>query len=73
MHLWMYEGMTEYAAHHVQVKEALISVDEYLQNIQEKMLESQDNFNDTLAFTLLSKLCLDKYKSQYNNVYAKGL
>lgn len=72
MHLWMYEGMTEYAAHHVQVKEALISVDEYLQNIQEKMLESQDNFNDTLAFTLLSKLCLDKYKSQYNNVYAKG-
>ena len=71
-HLWMYEGMTEYAAHHVQVKEGLISVDQFLQTMQDKMQSSQDYFNDTLPFTKMSKGCLDSYKSQYNNVYEKG-
>lgn len=72
MHLWLYEGMTEYAAHHVQVKEGLITVDQYFETMQQKMETSQDEYNDTLPFTVMSKGALDKYKSQYNNVYEKG-
>ena len=37
-----------------------------------KMLNAQDYYNDTLPFTRMSKGCLDKYKTQYNNVYEKG-
>ena len=72
MHLWLYEGMTEYAAHHVQVMEGLIDKDAFFETIREKIINSLDYFNDTLSFTKMSKGCLDQYKSQYANVYEKG-
>ncbi len=72
-HLWLYEGSTEYHAHLVQVRYGLISQQQYLDVIKEKMNEAMFGFNDSLSFTELSKGCLDKYKDQYNNVYAKGM
>jgi predicted metalloprotease with PDZ domain len=72
-HLWLYEGMTEYAAHHVQVKYGLIPIDQFLNVLQNKMEESQKFYNDTLSFTFMSKHVLDSiYHDQYANVYAKG-
>jgi predicted metalloprotease with PDZ domain len=70
-HLWLYEGMTEYNAHLVQVRSGLITMEAYLDNIIEKM-DYADTFNDTLPFTTMSKGCLDKYEDQYINVYQKG-
>lgn len=71
-HLWLYEGLTEYAAHHMQVKSGLIDIDEYFNVILEKMQHARENYNDTLPFTRMSKHVLDKYKKEYNNVYEKG-
>ena len=72
-HLWLYEGLTEYAAHHVQVKYGLIDIDNFLNILQGKMEESQKYFNDSLSFTFMSKHVLDSaYHEQYQNVYAKG-
>lgn len=70
-HLWMYEGLTEYAAHHMQVKYGLVTFDDYLATQQEKM-SSAMTYNDTLAFTKMSKGVLDVYEKQYPNVYEKG-
>ncbi len=70
-HLWLYEGMTEYNAHLVQVRSGLISMEAYMDNIIEKM-DYAETFNDTLPFTTMSKGCLDKYEDQYINVYQKG-
>jgi predicted metalloprotease with PDZ domain len=70
-HLWMYEGVTEYFAGNVQVKYGLISPEEYLQVLQEKMLTS-DQFKNDVPFTDISKFTLDKYHDQYYNVYQKG-
>ncbi|HTL82280.1 MAG TPA: peptidase M61 [Bacteroidia bacterium] len=70
-HLWMYEGLTEYAAHHVQVKYGTLSLDDYLLEIHDEMVRAS-NYQDNLSFTEMSKGCLDKYEDQYNNVYAKG-
>jgi predicted metalloprotease with PDZ domain len=70
-HLWMYEGVTEYFASNVQVKYGLITPDEYLEVLHDKM-QTMDQFNNNLAFTDLSKYTLDKYHDQYNNVYVKG-
>lgn len=70
-HLWMYEGMTEYFAGSVQVKYGLVSPQEYLGMLSEKMLISQQ-FKDTLAFTDLSLGALDQFADQYYNVYMKG-
>ncbi|WP_152620297.1 M61 family metallopeptidase [Pedobacter lusitanus] len=70
-HLWMYEGLTEYAAHHMQVKYGLIDFNKYLE-VQTDKLDNAMRYNDTLAFTKMSKGVLDTYESQYGNVYAKG-
>jgi len=70
-HLWLYEGVTEYAASLVQVKYGKMEVDEYLKVIESKMYAAKA-YNDTLPFTEMSAGCLDKYKDQYSNVYEKG-
>lgn len=71
-HLWLYEGVTEYAAHHSQLRSGAISLEEYLKRQTEKIGVSKKYFNDTLAFTVLSSEALDKQKEQYQNVYQKG-
>jgi predicted metalloprotease with PDZ domain len=70
-HLWMYEGLTEYAAHHVQVKYGTLSLEAYLKDIHTKMVSAED-YDQDLSFTKMSAGCLDEYEDQYNNVYQKG-
>jgi len=70
-HLWLYEGMTEYFAGNAQVKGGIISIDQYINSIREKMYYSTQ-FNDTLPLTELSLGALDTYADQYMNVYQKG-
>jgi len=70
-HLWLYEGCTEYAAQHVQVKYGLMSVEEFMQVIKQKMIASS-SFDSGVAFTELSKKALDEHEDQYLNVYQKG-
>jgi predicted metalloprotease with PDZ domain len=71
-HLWLYEGLTEYAAHHMQVKTGLIEFDAFFELMVGKMQNARDNYNDTVPFTVMSKYALDKYKKEYGNVYEKG-
>lgn len=71
-HLWLYEGLTEYAAHHMQVKTGLIEYDQFLDVMIGKMQDARQNYNDTVPFTVMSKYVLDKYKKEYGNVYQKG-
>jgi len=71
-HLWLYEGVTEYSAGHMQIKYGLIDLNTYLEMIGEKMNSAATDFIDTLSFTTMSKLCLDVHKDQYGNVYQKG-
>lgn len=70
-HLWLYEGVTEYFAGNVQVKYGLISPEQYLDVLREKMITASQ-FLDTVAFTEISKFTLERYKDQYYNVYQKG-
>jgi predicted metalloprotease with PDZ domain len=70
-HLWLYEGVTEYFASNMQVKYRLISTDDYLDVLREKILTAE-TFKDTVPFTDISKFTLTEYKDQYYNVYQKG-
>ncbi|HEU4473147.1 MAG TPA: peptidase M61, partial [Flavisolibacter sp.] len=71
-HLWLYEGSTEYTAHHVQVKYGLKPVPQFLAKLTEKITISRNYFNDSLPFTEMSAAVTDKYEKQYTNVYMKG-
>ena len=70
-HLWLYEGVTEYFATHVQVNQKLVSPEEYLAKLSSYITHSKQ-YNDTLPFTQMSKGALDVYEKQYGNVYQKG-
>jgi predicted metalloprotease with PDZ domain len=71
-HLWLYEGVTEYFANHMQMYEGLYDATTFFDNMSEKIASSRSNFQDDLSFTQMSKNVLDKYESQYGNVYEKG-
>jgi predicted metalloprotease with PDZ domain len=70
-HLWLYEGVTEYFAGNVQVKYELITPENYLDVLREKILTAE-SFKDSVPFTDISKYTLTQYKDQYYNVYQKG-
>jgi len=70
-HLWLYEGVTEYSSMHMQVMYGLVTPDEFLDVINQK-LDGASGFDDNLPFTEMSLGALDKYKNQYTNVYEKG-
>lgn len=70
-HLWMYEGCTEYAAQHVQVKEGLMDFQQFLNVMQGKM-KAASSYDTGVAFTELSKKALDEHANQYGNVYQQG-
>jgi len=72
-HLWLYEGMTEYAAHHAQVKAGLIDINQFISTMMQKYENSVKSYNDTMSFTYMSKHVLEeKIHTQYGNVYEKG-
>ncbi len=71
-HLWLYEGSTEYYAHHVQVYGGLTTPQEFLQTMSQKINYSRSFFKDSLSFTELSTESAGKWAEQYANVYMKG-
>lgn len=70
-HLWLYEGVTEYSAGHVQAYYKLMTTDAYFGVLSQKMTMASFMMDD-IPFTDISLGCLDKYKGQYINVYQKG-
>lgn len=71
-HLWLYEGLTEYAAQHMQLQGGLISLPQFLERMTEKYRSSNFSYDKDIPFTKMSKGVLSKYKEEYGNVYQKG-
>ncbi len=71
-HVWLYEGSTEYYAHHVQVWGGLTTPEQFLQTMAQKINYSRSYYKDDLSFTELSTESAGKHADQYGNVYQKG-
>ena len=69
-HLWLYEGMTEYFAIHMPIKQGRQSLEEFLAAINRK-LEMMRKFPDDIALTTLSQEAMAR-QDQYYNFYLKG-
>lgn len=69
-HLWLYEGMTEYATIHMPVKQKMISLNDFEKSIEDK-IEGMKEFDNSLSFTELSKNSMER-QDQYLNFYQKG-
>ena len=71
-HLWMYEGVTEYAAGHMQAQYKLIDFGTYMGMLRGKIINMYERYKDDVPFTVMSADVLEKYKDEYPNVYEKG-
>ena len=69
-HLWLYEGMTEYATIHMPICEKLVSEASFLESVARKVQQMRPFRND-LSLTELSKKSV-KFQNQYYNIYLKG-
>ena len=71
-HIWLYEGVTEWASDIMQLRGGLIDTDEYLKRISEKA-NINDRFNQDIS---LSELSLGAYSEaitmQFLNFYNEG-
>ncbi|MCH2046074.1 MAG: peptidase M61 [Saprospiraceae bacterium] len=71
-HLWLYEGVVEYMAQHMQAKYNLISDDDFMDVLGDKVRSSK-RYKQDLSLSELSMRCLEPdYVRQYNNIYFKG-
>lgn len=69
-HLWLYEGMTEYATIHMPIKQKMVSLEDFEKTLEEK-IKGMKEFDDNLSFTEISKNAMDR-QDQYMNFYQKG-
>ena len=71
-HLWLYEGVTEYASQHVQVKYGLYDIEDFLSEMRGK-IQQQERYRVDIPYTEFSKNILDPENEQrYGDVYAGG-
>ncbi|WP_078010653.1 PDZ domain-containing protein [Hymenobacter sp. CRA2] len=71
-HLWLYEGVTEYFAHLVQVRAGLTTEEQFRETMQEKIRDA-DKYPAGVSFTEMSRRILESpYDKMYENVYKKG-
>lgn len=69
-HLWLYEGMTEYFAMHMPVKQGQQSLEEFMEAVSGKFQEMR-TFPDDIALTTLSQQVMERQDQMYN-FYLKG-
>jgi predicted metalloprotease with PDZ domain len=72
-HLWLYEGVTEWGSHMVQLRAGIKPLDAYLIELVQKISADQTQFDPTYP---LEKLALTSYgdegQAQYGNIYMRG-
>jgi predicted metalloprotease with PDZ domain len=72
-HLWLYEGTTEWAAHMMQLRGGLITLDNYLNTLHDKV--AYDHLRADTTYSL-KKLGLNSFtdegQQQYGNIYQRG-
>lgn len=69
-HIWLYEGVTEWASDILQLRDYLMSIEEYLVEIKKK-LSMSDNFDPAFSLVDLSLHSTER-QDQYPNIYERG-
>ena len=71
-HLWLYEGVTEWVSDIMQLRSGLISTQEYLGEVSQK-LRTNDGFDKNMSLTeMASTVYGPKGGRQFGNIYSRG-
>jgi predicted metalloprotease with PDZ domain len=72
-HLWLYEGTTEWAAHSMQLRGGLKTIQQYCADLTQKVFVDNSYFDRTYSLSKLSLMCFtDSGQKQYSNIYYRG-
>ena len=69
-HIWLYEGVTEWASDILLLRDYLMSLDEYLSEVKTKLIIN-DNYDQNISLVDLSLNSTEK-QDQYASIYMKG-
>lgn len=69
-HLWLYEGVTEWASDIMLMRDYITTLEDYLKETKQK-LAVNDNYDQTVSLTDLSVRAIE-LQDQYFNIYNKG-
>lgn len=69
-HIWLYEGVTEWASDILQLRDYLTSLDDFLAEIKTKLIMN-DNYDPAISLVDLSLHSTER-QDQYGNIYQKG-
>ncbi len=70
-HIWLYEGVTEYNSHLVQIRSGIYDLNQFLDVTEDKLLTG-DDYDRHIPLTVASTHTLTFLKDQYYNFYQKG-
>ena len=71
MHLWMYEGVTEYFSHLIQFQTGITTEEKFIDEMRSKIKEAAEY--GEFSMTEMSKRVLEeKFEKKYGSVYNKG-
>ena len=72
-HLWLYEGTTEWAARMMLFRSGQISLDEYLEVLQDKAEWSESHYDNSISLVELARTSYtEEGQKNYGNIYEKG-
>lgn len=71
-HVWLYEGVTEWVSYIMQVKSGVVSEDDYLNYLSEKVTNSKRYDKDYSLTRISSEWSTDEGNKQYGNIYQLG-
>jgi len=69
-HIWLYEGVTEWAANIIQLRDYMMTLEEFLNQMKQK-LTMNDYFDPKISLVDLSLHSTER-QDQYPNIYQKG-
>lgn len=69
-HIWFYEGITEWASQILQLRGNIMTIEEYLADMRDK-LNRNDGYDQSISLVDLSLHSTER-QDQYPNIYAKG-
>ncbi len=71
MHLWLYEGVTEWASDLMQVRYGTMSDAELMEQVTQK-LRRNDYYDNSVSLVDMSLGSYNKHESLYGNIYERG-
>ncbi len=72
LHLWLYEGVTEWTSDIMQLRSDLISIEDYLVRISDKMTQAENFAPDYSLVRLSTEWHTPEGGPQFPNIYQKG-